>query len=80
MIKSIGIDPVHFGMIICTVVTMGNCTPPVGLSMYTVNSIIDCSLGEYTKEMIPWLATFLIAMAILAFFPAPFMWLQSVLY
>ena len=48
--------------------------------MYTVNSIIDCSLGEYTKEMIPWLATFLIAMAILAFFPAPFMWLQSVLY
>ena len=37
---------------------------------YTVNSIIDCSLGEYTKEMIPWLATFLIAMAILAFFPA----------
>ena len=80
VIKSIGIDPVHFGMIICTVVTMGNCTPPVGLSMYTVNSIIDCSLGEYTKEMVPWLATFLIAMAILAFFPAPFMWLQSVLY
>lgn len=80
VIKSIGIDPVHFGMIICTVVTMGNCTPPVGLSMYTVNSIIDCSLGEYTKEMIPWLATFLIAMAILAFFPAPFMWLQNVLY
>ena len=79
-IKSIGIEPVHFGMISCTVVTMGNCTPPVGLSMYTVNSIIDCSLGEYTKEMIPWLATFLIAMAILAFFPAPFMWLQNVLY
>lgn len=80
VIKSIGIDPVHFGMIVCTVVTMGNCTPPVGLSMYTVNSIIDCSMSEYTKEMIPWLASFLIAMAILAFVPAPFMWLQGVLY
>ena len=77
VIKSIGIDPVHFGMIIRTVVTMGNCTPPVGLSMYTVNSVIDCSLGEYTKEMVPWLSTFLIAMAILAFFPAPFMWLKA---
>lgn len=78
--KQIGIDPVHFGMIMCTVVTLSNCTPPVGLSMYTVNSIIGCSLGEYTKEMIPWLLTFLAAMAILAFFPAPFMWLQSVVF
>ena len=65
-------------MIICTVVTMGNCTPPVGLSMYTVNSMIDCSLGEYTKQMNPWLATFLIAMAILAFFPAPIIRLETV--
>ncbi|MCR4708391.1 MAG: TRAP transporter large permease [Clostridiales bacterium] len=80
IIKQIGIDPVHFGMIMCTVVTLSNCTPPVGLSMYTVNSIIGCSLGEYAKEMLPWLLTFLFAMAVLAFFPAPFMWLQGVLY
>ncbi len=80
VIKQIGIDPVHFGMIMCTVVVLSNCTPPVGLSMYTVNSILDCSLGEYAKEMIPWLIAFLIAMAILAFFPAPFMWLQGALF
>lgn len=80
IIKTIGIDPVHFGMIVCTVVTLSNCTPPVGLSMYTVNSIIDCSLGEYAREMVPWLITFLLAMMLLAFFPAPFMWLQNLLY
>ena len=49
LILSMGIDPVHFGLIVCTVVTMGNCTPPVGLSMFKVNSIIGCSLSEYTK-------------------------------
>ena len=75
-----GIDPVHFGLIICTVVTMGNCTPPVGLSMYTVNSILDCSLGEYTREMVPWLISFVVAVGILVFFPAPFLFLQDLLF
>ena len=80
IVKNIGIDPVHFGMIICTVVTLSNCTPPVGLSMYTVNSILGCSLSEYTKEIAPWMITFVIAMALLAFFPAPFLFLQNLIY
>ena len=80
LVYSVGIDPVHFGLIVCTVVTMGNCTPPVGLSMYTVNSILGCSLNEYTREMIPWLTTFLLAMMVLVFFPAPFLYLQNLLF
>lgn len=80
LIANVGIDPVHFGLIICTVVTMGNCTPPVGLSMYTVNSILDCSLGEYTREMVPWLISFVVAVGILVFFPAPFLFLQDLLF
>jgi tripartite ATP-independent transporter DctM subunit len=80
LVLKMGIDPVHFGLIVCTVVTMGNCTPPVGLSMFTVNSIIGCSLNEYTKEMVPWLATFLIAMVVLVFLPGPFLFLQNLLF
>jgi tripartite ATP-independent transporter DctM subunit len=80
LILEMGIDPVHFGLIVCTVVTMGNCTPPVGLSMFTVNSIIGCSLNEYTKEMVPWLVTFLIAIIVLVFLPGPFLFLQNLLF
>ena len=69
MCKSVGIDPVHLGLLMCVIVTMGVNTPPVGMSMYTVNSILDCSLQEYTKEMIPFLIIIVIAIALLAFFP-----------
>ena len=77
---SIGMDPVHFGMVMTTTINLSNCTPPVGLSMYTVNSILGCSLNEYMKEMIPWLITFLIAVLFVAYCPGAFMWLQNLLY
>ena len=80
VVTSIGIDPVHFGLIVATVVTMGNCTPPVGLSMYTVNSILGCSLSEYTREMWPWLGMFIAAMVILVFFPQVFLSLSNILF
>ena len=80
LVIGLGIDPVHFGLIMATVVTMGNCTPPVGLSMYAVNSILDCSLQEYTKAMWPWLGMFLVAMLILVFFPQPFLFFANALF
>ncbi len=80
MITSLGIDPVHFGLIMATVVTMGNCTPPVGLSMYAVNSILDCSLQEYTKAMWPWLGMFIVSMLILVLFPQPFLFFANALF
>ena len=69
MCKSVGIDPVHLGLLMCTIVTMGVNTPPVGMSMYTVNTILGCSLQEYTKEMIPFITAILAAIGLLAFFP-----------
>ena len=80
MIQSLGIDPVLFGLIFCTVVTLGNCTPPVGLSMFTVNSILDCSLQEYCKEMVPWLITVLLSVVIIILVPGPFMYLQEAFF
>ena len=80
MIQSLGIDPVLFGLIFCTVVTLGNCTPPVGLSMFTVNSILDCPLQEYCKEMVIWLITFLLSVVVIILVPGPFMYLQEAFF
>ncbi|MDR2588667.1 MAG: TRAP transporter large permease [Spirochaetales bacterium] len=66
---SYGIDPVVFGLILCTVVTLGNMTPPVGLAMYTVCGILDCPLEEYVKACIPFVLVVLIEEALLIFFP-----------
>lgn len=80
MCQSVGIDPVHLGLLMCIIVTMGVNTPPVGMSMYTVNTILGCSLEEYTKSMIPFLVVILLAIGLLAFFPDVVLFLPRLLY
>lgn len=69
MVKSLGVDPVHFGVLMATVVTLGVMTPPIGAALYTVCGIIDCPPEEYTKESLPFMLAVLLELAILVFLP-----------
>lgn len=80
LVQSYGIEPVVFGMIMCTIVTMGNMTPPVGMAMYTVCGILDCKLEEYIKDCLPFIALVLIEVAILTAFPGLVMLLPNLMY
>jgi tripartite ATP-independent transporter DctM subunit len=80
MVKSVGIDPVHFGVLMATVVTLGVMTPPVGSALYTVCGIIDCPPEEYTKASLPFLAAVLIEMAILVFLPGVVLWIPNMIF
>jgi tripartite ATP-independent transporter DctM subunit len=67
VVKQLGGDPVHFGMIFIISATIGNFTPPVGAAMYAVCSIMKCPIGDYTRESIPlFLAVALVALALIA--------------
>jgi len=69
LVRELGVDPVHFGLVFCTTITLGNLTPPIGLSMYTVCSIMDLSVKEWIREMWPFLVTIVIEVSILVFLP-----------
>lgn len=69
IIKTIGVDPVHFGVLMMIIVTLGSMTPPVGVAMYTVCSLLDCEIDEYVKESLPFLAAVLALVAALVFIP-----------
>ncbi|MDF1511298.1 TRAP transporter large permease [Robertmurraya sp. DFI.2.37] len=69
IITQIGVDPVHFGILMMTLVTMGGMTPPVGVTMYTVCSLTNVSVEEYVKESWPFMAGVILLVAILALFP-----------
>ncbi|MBM4309085.1 MAG: TRAP transporter large permease, partial [Deltaproteobacteria bacterium] len=56
LVSEVGIDPVHFGLVFMLVIVLGLVTPPVGVSMYTVCSILDCPLEDYIKESILFFA------------------------
>jgi tripartite ATP-independent transporter DctM subunit len=53
VVKQLGGDPVHFGMIFIISATIGNFTPPVGAAMYAVCSIMKCPIADYTRESVP---------------------------
>lgn len=52
----VGVDPVQFGIIMMTIVTMGIMTPPVGIALYTTSSIMGCKPEETAKEVGPFIA------------------------
>lgn len=69
IIKSIGVDPVHFGILMMIIVTLGSMTPPVGVAMYTVCSLLDCEIDDYVKEALPFLGAIVVLVIALIFLP-----------
>lgn len=69
IIKDIGVDPVHFGILMMSIVTLGSMTPPVGVAMYTVCSLLDCEIDEYIREAIPFLGAVILLVFTLIFLP-----------
>ena len=64
IITKVGIDPVQFGVVMMTTVTLGIMTPPVGIALYTTSSLMGCSPEETAKESVPFIIAVLVVVAI----------------
>jgi len=80
IVKNLGIDPVHFGILFMTIITMGGMTPPVGVAMYATCSIMKCPIEQYVRESLPFIAMIVLEIIILSFFPQVFMWLPNLIF
>lgn len=80
MVTSVGMDPVHFGVLMATIVTLGVMTPPIGSALYTVCGIIDCPPEEYTKESLPFLFAILLELSILVFCPKLVLFIPNMIF
>jgi len=78
--SEVGIDPVHFGLVFMMVIVLGLVTPPVGVSMYTVCSILDCRLEDYIKESIPFIVAVLLVDILTIFFPDIVLFLPNLVF
>lgn len=77
--QRLGIDPVHFGIMIDVNMEVGLCHPPVGLNLYVASGIAGMGITELTKAVLPWLATLLVFLVIVTYFPELTLWLPRVL-
>lgn len=78
IIEQIGVDPVHFGILMMTIVTFGGMTPPVGVTMYTVCSLTDVPIEDYVKESLPFFVGVIILVLLLTFVPGISLFLPSI--
>jgi tripartite ATP-independent transporter DctM subunit len=80
IVRNAGIDPVHFGVLMATIVTLGVMTPPVGSALYTVCGIIKCPPEEYTRYALPFLGAVLLELAILVFLPDVVLFIPNLVF
>lgn len=71
----IGIDPVHFGVILVLNLMIGLVTPPVGLCLYVVAGIAKISIAEITKELTPYVAALIFVLLLVTYIPGLTLWL-----
>jgi C4-dicarboxylate transporter, DctM subunit len=66
----LGIDPVHFGIMMVVNMEVGMCHPPVGLNLYVASGITKMGITELTIAVWPWLVTMLAFLVIVTYWPA----------
>ena len=75
----LGVDPVHFGIMMVVNMEIGLCTPPVGLNLYVGSAISKLGLTEVSKAALPWLMTALVFLMLVTYIPAISLWLPRML-
>ena len=80
IVRHVGIDPVHFGILMMSIVTLGGMTPPVGVAMFAVCSLMNVKIEEYTVEAIPFVATVVALIVLLLFTPGLVLWLPNMAF
>jgi tripartite ATP-independent transporter DctM subunit len=69
IVMEVGIDPIHFGVLMVLTLTIGGATPPVGILLYIVADIAKLSFGKLVREMLPLYVPLVVAVLITAYIP-----------
>ena len=77
---ALGIDPVHFGIIMVVNMEIGMCHPPVGLNLYVASGITKMGITELTIAVMPWLLTMVGFLIIITYVPQVSLWLPRLLF
>ncbi len=80
LMDKIGVDPVHFGLIMVLNLMIGLLTPPVGMVLYILARVADISFERASKACAPFLIPLLITLAVVTYWPGMVLWLPTVFY
>ena len=73
----LGVDPVHFGLIITLNLMIGLLHPPLGMVLFVLSRVAKLSVERTTMAILPWLVPLFIALLVITFIPAVTLWLPT---
>jgi tripartite ATP-independent transporter DctM subunit len=79
-VVAVGIDPVHFGMVMIVNMMIGLVTPPVGMALFIVSNISGAPVAAVARECLPFIAGFLLVLVLITFVPQLVLWLPDLIY
>ncbi|MGN7476991.1 TRAP transporter large permease [Solibacillus silvestris] len=78
LVHSFGIDPVHFGVMLCLNATIGLLTPPVGAGLFIASSVGDVKMEKLIRVIIPFIFVSIIVLFLVTYIPFLTTWLPSI--
>ena len=76
---ALGIDPVHFGIVMIVNIMIGGLTPPFGSMMFLTCSIVQVEIKDFVKECMPFIITLLIVLILVTFLPQLILFLPNLI-
>ncbi|HWV51534.1 TRAP transporter large permease [Pseudorhodoplanes sp.] len=69
LVKTVGVDPIHFGIIMCTNVAIGMFTPPFGLNIFVARTVLGVPLETIYRGVLPFAVVQITALLIITYWP-----------
>ena len=79
LFATLGVDPVHAGVMIVLNMTIGLSTPPVGTSLFIAASIAKTDIQSATRHMTPFLIAVIIVLLLVTYFPPITLWFPDLI-
>ena len=78
IVTQLGIEPVHFGIIMILNLCIGLCTPPVGSVLFVGVGVANTSIQKVIKPLIPLFLAMIVSLLLVTYIPALSLWLPSI--
>ena len=79
VVTGLGVDPIHFGLVIIVNIMIGGITPPFGSMMFTTCGITGVAIPDFVRESIPFIIALVVALLIVTYIPALTLFLPGLL-
>lgn len=80
IVTELGLDPIHFGVIMVVNMAIGMFTPPFGLNLFVAMRVFNLPMGVVVKGLVPFFSLYIVVLCLITYVPSISLWLPSLVY